>query len=212
VVDVALNIVPISLLFFGEFLHEMLIWIGIDSFDLVAWLLVAGVVRWIWGWLWVGIGGDDGAGGGVSRDWEVLKNFFQISMPIRKRANAMPIMAAGEVKVQWVSAGLTWLSSLNNSLKKLVLCITNAFTKYAVVTAIANKEAEMVADAIFKDRFAKFGIPAQIHPDGGKEFMNKLSAELFQLLNVCHTKTSPAHLQCNTQVEVFNKTVKRFLQ
>jgi hypothetical protein len=45
-----------------------------------------------------------------------------------------------------------------------------------------------------------------------KEFINKLSAELFQLLNVSHTKTSPAHPQCNAQVEVFNKTVKKFLQ
>jgi hypothetical protein len=76
-----------------------------------------------------------------------------------------------------------------------------------VVTAIANKEAETVADAIFKDWFAKFGIPAQIHTDGGKEFVNKLLAELFQLLNVRHT-----HPQCNAQVEVFNKTVKKFFQ
>ena len=51
-----------------------------------------------------------------------------------------------------------------------------------------------------------------MHTDGGKEFVNKLSAELFQLLNVRHTKTSPAHPQCNAQVEVFNKTVKKFLQ
>jgi len=77
-----------------------------------------------------------------------------------------------------------------------------------VVTAIANKEAETMADAIYRDRFAKFGIPAQIHTDRGKEFVNKLSAELFQLLNVRQTKTSPAHPQCN----VFNKTVKKFLQ
>jgi Integrase zinc binding domain/Integrase core domain len=82
-----------------------------------------------------------------------------------------------------------------DSNKKFVLCITDAFTKYTVVTAIANKEAEMVADAIFKDWFAKLGIPAQIHTDGGKEFVNKLSAELSQLLNVRHTKTSPAHPQ-----------------
>jgi transposase InsO family protein len=99
-----------------------------------------------------------------------------------------------------------------DSNKKFVLCITDAFTKYAVVTAIANKEAETVADAIYKDWFAKFGIPAQIHTDRGKEFVNKLSAELFQLLNVRHTKTSPAHPQCNAQVEVFNKRVKKFLQ
>ncbi len=99
-----------------------------------------------------------------------------------------------------------------DSNKKFVLCISDAFTKYAVVTAIASKDAETVADAIYRDWFSKFRIPAQINTDGSKEFVNKLSEELFQLLNVRHTKTSPAHPQCNAQVEVFNKTVKKFLQ
>jgi len=43
----------------------------------------------------------------------------------------------------------------------------------------------------------------QIHTDGGKEFVNKLSNELFTLLKVQHTKTTPAHPQCNTQVDSF---------
>jgi hypothetical protein len=47
--------------------------------------------------------------------------------------------------------------------KKIVLCSTDGFTKYAMVTAIANKDAEMVADAIYKEWFSKFSIPAQIH-------------------------------------------------
>jgi hypothetical protein len=68
-----------------------------------------------------------------------------------------------------------------------------------------------VAKAIFNEWFCKFGIPAQIHTDGGKEFVNKLSNELFMLLNIQHTKTTPAHPQCNAQVEVFNKTVKKYL-
>ena len=51
----------------------------------------------------------------------------------------------------------------------------------------------MVADDICRDWFSKFRIPAQIHTNGGKEFINKPSEELFQLLNVSHTKTSPAH-------------------
>jgi transposase InsO family protein len=92
-----------------------------------------------------------------------------------------------------------------------ILCITDAFTKYAVVTSIHNKDAQTVAKAIFVQWFCKFGIPAQIHTDGGKEFVNKLLAELCELLNVQHTKTTPYHPQCNSQVEVFNKTVKKFL-
>ena len=34
---------------------------------------------------------------------------------------------------------------------------------------------------------------------------------MFAKLNIQHTKTSPAHPQCNSQVEVFNKTVAKYL-
>jgi len=94
---------------------------------------------------------------------------------------------------------------------KYILCITDTFTKFTLIMAVENKEAETVAKAIFNKWFCKFGIQAQIHTDGRKEFVNKLSNELFTLLNVQHTKTTPAHPQCNAQVEVFNKAVKKYL-
>jgi len=68
-----------------------------------------------------------------------------------------------------------------------------------------------VAKSIFSEWFCKFGIPAQIHTDRRKELVNKLSKELFYLLNVEHSKTTTAHPQCNAQVEVFNKTVKKYI-
>ena len=92
-----------------------------------------------------------------------------------------------------------------------MLYSTDALTKYALATSIQNKNDETVADAIFKEWFCKFGIPTQIHTDGGKEFINNFSAEKMDFMNVSHTKTSPAHPQCNAQVEVFNKTVKKYL-
>jgi transposase InsO family protein len=70
---------------------------------------------------------------------------------------------------------------------------------------------ERFVKALFEQWFCKFGIPAQIHTDGGKEFVNKLLAELCELLNIQHSKTTPYHPQCNAQVEVFNKTVKKYL-
>jgi hypothetical protein len=70
---------------------------------------------------------------------------------------------------------------------------------------------QKLAKAIFSEWFCKFDIPAQIHTDGGKEFVNKLYRELFDLLNIEHTKTTLAHPQCNAQFEVFNKTVKKYL-
>ncbi len=66
-----------------------------------------------------------------------------------------------------------------DSNKKFVLCIMDAFTKYAVFTAIANKDAETVADTIYKDCFSKFGIPAQIHMDGGKEICEQTISRTF---------------------------------
>jgi hypothetical protein len=44
--------------------------------------------------------------------------------------------------------------------------------KYTVVTKIDSKDAETVAKALFENWFCKFGIPAQLHTDGGKEFVN----------------------------------------
>ncbi len=60
------------------------------------------------------------------------------------------------------------------SAKKFVLCITNAFTKYTVVTVISNKEVGTVEDAIVKEWYCKFRILGQIHTDDGKEFVNKV--------------------------------------
>ena len=94
---------------------------------------------------------------------------------------------------------------------KMILCITDAFTKYAEVVAIPDKTAETVANELMIQWFCRFGTPIQIHSDNGKEFVNKLSKELFTLLGIKHTTTTPAHPQCNAQVEVFNKTVAKYL-
>jgi hypothetical protein len=149
------------------------------------------------------------------KDIEKLKKFCLRCQQRKKSTNKktpsapLPILELPNLQVH---ADLFGPLITADSNKKFVLCITDAFTKYAVVTTIANKDAETVDDAIYKEWFYKFGIPVQIHMDGSKEFVKKLSAELFQLLNVSHIKMSPAHPQCNAQVEVLKKTVKKFLQ
>ena len=92
-----------------------------------------------------------------------------------------------------------------------ILCMTDAFTKFAEVVAIPDKTALTVSNDIFINWICRFGKPIQIHSDGGKEFCNKLADKLYELLDIKHTKTSPAHPQCNAQVEVFNKTVAKYL-
>ena len=45
----------------------------------------------------------------------------------------------------------------------------------------------------FRTLVCKFGLPAQIHTDGDKEFCKKLSDQLYLHLNIKQTTTSPAH-------------------
>ena len=52
--------------------------------------------------------------------------------------------------------------------------MTDAFRKYADVTAVPNKEASTVGQAIFNRWICRFGCPLEIVSDGGKEFVNNL--------------------------------------
>jgi hypothetical protein len=95
--------------------------------------------------------------------------------------------------------------------KAHVLCITDAFTRYAELCVVDNKEAATVASAIVTNWICRFGIPDQIFSDGGKEFANKILAQICTHLQIAKNKTTPAHPQCNAQVEVVNKTIKKYL-
>jgi hypothetical protein len=55
-----------------------------------------------------------------------------------------------------------------NKNQKYILCITDAFSKYVMVSAIPNKEAGTVAAKILNQWFCKFRIPVQIHTNGGR--------------------------------------------
>ncbi len=89
--------------------------------------------------------------------------------------------------------------------------MTDAFTKYAEAVAIPDKHAKTVAMEFFVHWICRFGSPIQIHSDNGTEFVNKLNKELFKLLEIKHSTTTPGHKQCNAQAEVFNKAMAKYL-
>jgi hypothetical protein len=95
--------------------------------------------------------------------------------------------------------------------KKYILCMTDAFTKYVELVALPNKESFTVATAIFEKWICRFGAPLEIITDQGKEFCSKLSKDLFQIMGISHSTTSAYHPQCNSQAEVANKTIAKYL-
>jgi hypothetical protein len=90
--------------------------------------------------------------------------------------------------------------------------MTDACAKYVELAAIPNKEAETIAGAIFAHRIWTVGIPVEVITNPVKEFCNKLSDELFQLMEIKHGRTSAYHLQCNAQAEVTNKMIAKLLR
>ena len=95
--------------------------------------------------------------------------------------------------------------------KNYVLCMTDAFTKYAEIVAIPDKSAPVVARVLFEKWICRFGCPVEFTSDNGKEFCNQLTDELFKLLQIKHATTTPYHPQCNAQAEVQNKIIAKYL-
>ena len=96
--------------------------------------------------------------------------------------------------------------------KKYIMVMTDAFTKYVELVALPNKEASVVAQAIYECWLTRYSTPKEIVTDGGKEFSNKLLKGICEKLSILHKQTSPYHPECNAAVEVFNRTMRQFLQ
>ena len=55
---------------------------------------------------------------------------------------------------------------------KLILVITDAFTKYTELVPLLNKEASTVARAFFECWICRFGVPTVRISDRRKDFLN----------------------------------------
>ena len=68
-----------------------------------------------------------------------------------------------------------------------------------------------VADAFFQLIVCRFGMPAVIHSDQGREFENHLMQELCLLCGAHKTRTTPHHPASDGLVECFNRTLLMML-
>ena len=144
---------------------------------------------------------------------EHIKNCLNCQLKDKNKKKPSPLQSLPTCSAPNQRVHLDLFGTIKSSSNKnnYILCMTDAFSKYAEVVAIPNKEAETVAMEFFEKWICRYGVPSQIHTDGGKEFVNKLSKELCEKLEITHSKNTPYHPQCNAQVEVFNKTVQKYL-
>ena len=96
--------------------------------------------------------------------------------------------------------------------KKYILVMTDAFSKYVELASIRSKEAEEVANALFDTWISRYSTMVCIVSDNGKEFCNKVMKCLSKKLKFVHKNTSPYHPECNASAEVFNRTMRHYIQ
>ena len=95
--------------------------------------------------------------------------------------------------------------------KLFILCMTDAFTKYVELVPIRNKEAATLAKAIFKKWICRHGCPLEVVTDEGNELCGQLTNDLVRLMEIKHNTTTAHHPQCNSQAEVANKIIPKYV-
>ena len=73
--------------------------------------------------------------------------------------------------------------------------------------AIPDQTAVTVASELVEEVVCRFGAPAYVHSDQGRQFEGIVYKEMCKLLGNKKTRTMPYHPQSNRMVERYNKTL-----
>ncbi|KAJ8346684.1 hypothetical protein SKAU_G00280850 [Synaphobranchus kaupii] len=96
---------------------------------------------------------------------------------------------------------------VTDSGNRYILVAMDYFTKWLEAFAIPDQSAATMAERLVEEMFIRFGAPAELHSDQGRNFESQVLAEVCKRLGVTKNRTTPLHPQSDGLVERFNRTL-----
>jgi hypothetical protein len=88
-----------------------------------------------------------------------------------------------------------------------ILVVGDYHTKWMETYAIPDQQAETVASKLVNEFVCRFGVPAELHSDQGRNFESRVFREMCNLLNITKTRTTPYNPKSDGMVERYNRTI-----
>ena len=92
-----------------------------------------------------------------------------------------------------------------------ILTMVDMCTRFPEAVALKDISTSTVAEALL-DIFSQVGLPWKVHSDRGSQFTSEMTREVYRLLSVKQSTTSPYQAMGNDIAENFNKTLKILLK
>ena len=86
--------------------------------------------------------------------------------------------------------------------------VIDRYTRWVEAIPLVTMTAEDCAKALIRNWMSRFGIPAQVVSDRGRQFVSHLWQELHRLLGIREVHTTSYHPQANGMIERVHRTIK----
>ena len=88
-----------------------------------------------------------------------------------------------------------------------ILMMIDQFTRWFECAPLPDTSAETIASVAIEQFFCRFGFPAELHTDQGKNVDGNVIAAMCEKLGIKKTRTTPYHPASNGEIERQNRTL-----